>query len=117
MSSPAGIYNIVADQGATFQRTITWQDSNGTPINLTGYTARMQVRRRPSDGEALVSLTTENGRITLGGSAGTIALNCPASEMDFVDGKWAYDLEVQSASGVVTRIVMGSFLLRAEVTR
>ena len=86
MSAPAGIYDIVADQGATFQRVLTWKDSTGANVNLTGYSARMQVRRRPSDGEALVSLTTQNGRITLGGAAGTITLNCPASEMDFVDG-------------------------------
>lgn len=117
MTAPAGIYDIVADQGATFQRVLTWKDSNGAAVNLTGYSARMQVRRRPSDGEPLVSLTTQNGRITLGGAAGTITLDCPASEMDFVDGDWVYDLELESGSGVVTRLVMGRFLLRAEVTR
>jgi len=117
VTAPAGIYDIVADQGATFQRVMTWKDSTGANVNLTNFTARMQVRKRPSDGDTLVSLTTANGRITLGGSAGTITLNCPASEMDFVDGDWAYDLELESATGVVTRLVMGRFLLRAEVTR
>ena len=117
MSSPAGFYDIVADQGATFQRVLTWKDAQGSPINLTTYTARMQVRKSVSAGEALVSLTTSNGYITLGGALGTITLNCPASELAFDAGDWVYDLEVESAAGVVTRIVMGRFLMRGEVTR
>lgn len=115
MTSPAGTYDIVADQGATFQRTLTWSNSAGTPVNLTGYSARMQIRRS-FGGELFLSLTTQNGRITLGGAAGTVFLNCAAADMGFEAGGWAYDLELQSASGVVTRLVMGQFLLRAEVT-
>jgi hypothetical protein len=44
-------------------------------INLTGYTARMQVRSTLESAEALIELTTANGRIALGGSAGTITLD------------------------------------------
>lgn len=117
MSGIAGTYNITADQGATFSRVITWKDSTGTPINVTGYTARMQVRSIVSSDSVALSLTTENGRIALGGSAGTITLTVAASDMDDVSsGTYAYDLELVSA-GVVTRLVMGSFIVRAEVTR
>ena len=35
-------FNIDVKQGATFQLTITWKDSAGTAIDLTGYTARAQ---------------------------------------------------------------------------
>lgn len=115
--SIAGTYNIIADQGATFQRTITWKDSTGALVNLTAYTARMQVRSIVSSSTVALDLTTENGRITLGGAAGTITLNVPASAMDDVaGGSYAYDLELVSGA-TVTRLLMGSFTVRSEVTR
>ena len=40
----AGIYDIIIEQGATFTLSATWKDSAGAAINLTSYSARMQVR-------------------------------------------------------------------------
>lgn len=117
MAGLAGTYNIIADQGATFGRTITWNDADGDPVNLSGYTARMQVRSIVSSNTVALELTTENGRITLGGALGTITLTVPASAMDDIaGGNYAYDLELVNGSDV-TRLLMGSFTVRAEVTR
>jgi hypothetical protein len=118
MSAPAGIYNITADQGATFTRQLTWKDSAGSAVNLTSYTARMQLRPSvDAAGAAVLELTTENNRIVLGGTAGTIVLTVPASAMGSVAADtYAYDLELVEGS-VVTRLVQGSFELRGEVTR
>jgi len=118
MAAPAGIYNIIADQGSTFTRQLTWNDSAGSPVNLTGYTARMDVRTSiGAAGAASLSLTTENGRIVLGGSAGTINLSAEATATAAVEaGIYVYDLELVSGS-TVTRLVQGSFTLRGEVTR
>jgi len=33
----AGIYNFTLDQGSTWTLQIVYNDSNGNPINLTGY--------------------------------------------------------------------------------
>ena len=115
MATAAGTYNITADQGATFTRTITWTDGTN-PINLTGYTARMQVRATIDSTTVALELTTSNGRISLGGSAGTVTLTVPAATMT-LDGQYVYDLELISGSGVVTRLVQGTFTVRAEVTR
>jgi hypothetical protein len=118
MAAPAGIYNIIADQGSTFTRQLTWNDSAGSPVNLTGYTARMDVRTSiDAAGAAVLSLTTTNGRIVLGGSAGTINLSAEATATQAVEaGNYVYDLEVVSGS-TVTRLVQGSFVVRGEVTR
>lgn len=117
MTAIAARYDMICDQGATFSRVITWEDSNGSPINLTAYTARMQVRPEASSSTTTLSLTTENGRITLGGSAGTITLTVAAADTAAVAaGPYVYDLELVSG-GVVTRLTMGSFTVRAEVTR
>lgn len=115
----AGQYDITIEQGATFERTLTWNDQNGSPINLTGYTARMHVRRTHYDnGTPLLTLTTENGGITLGGAAGTIALTVSATATSAVTAaSGVYDLELVSAGGRVTRLLEGSVDFTPEVTR
>jgi hypothetical protein len=117
----AGIYDIYIEQGATFQKIITWKDSSGTAINLTGYIARMQFRSQPTSDTVLFEATTENGRIALGGAAGTVTITITATlTAGFDFGCAVYDLELQSSSqsgAVVTRLLEGSVNVSKEVTR
>ena len=88
------------------------------PVNLTGFTARMQIRETVESTAVLHSLTTENGGITLGGAAGTIALTISATDTAaFTFDTAVYDLEVVSGGGVVTEIASGAVLMNNEVTR
>lgn len=114
----AGTHNFKAEQGADFIRQITWQDADGNAIDLSGYSARMQVRREVDDSAVLLELTTENGYITLGGAAGTIDLNFPASGTTSLSSSaGVYDLELVSGGGVITRLLQGTFDVSREVTR
>ena len=118
MSCIAGVYNITCNQGATLQRSITWTDSAKNPYNLTGYTARMQVRSNAASSTVVLELTTENGRISLGTSQWNVNLTVPASvTTNLTPGLYVYDLELVSGGGVVSRIVEGNFNIKAEVTR
>lgn len=112
----AGKYPLTIEQGATLAQVFTWRDSSDALVNLTGYTARCQVRRTLSDPDTLLSLTTENGGITLGGSAGTIQLNASATATAALSGKGVYDLELISGS-TVTRLIEGTVYFSPEVTR
>jgi hypothetical protein len=117
----AQVYDLRIDQGATYSCTVTWTDTNGTAISLTGYTARMQIRRRYADQDAgitpLVSLTQASG-LSLGGSAGTVGITISATVTAGLPvGQWVYDLEVVSGGGVVTRLMQGAAYVSAEVTR
>lgn len=118
MQAP-GILDLDCYQGATFDYTLTWTTA-GSAVNLTGYTARMQVRESYDAGSAIVSLTNGTG-ITLGGTAGTIVLGLSATATAALDGtpqkQHIYDLELVSGSGVVTRLVEGNFTIYPEVTR
>lgn len=114
----AATHNLTIEQGATFQLNLLWKTSAGTPIDLTGYTARMQVRRKHDADTAMLNLTTENSAIVLGGAAGTIAITAAATLTDDLTGKVAvYDLELVSAGGVVTRLIEGCVTISPEVTR
>lgn len=114
----AGIWNILAEEGATFSRRITWRDSNDALVDLSGYTARMQVRPTIDDDQtAVLSLTTENGRILLGGTSGTVDLLVTAQDMAVTEGQYVYDLEMVSSAAQVTRLVQGTFVVNGEVTK
>ena len=114
MISPA-IYNITSYQGATYDLSLTWS-IGGTAVNLTGYTAAMQVRENTRATATILSLTNGSG-ITLGGTAGTILLNVSANTMgSATPGNYVYDLELNSGS-VVTRLIQGQFVISAEVTK
>ena len=115
---PAGSYDILIEQGATFIRDIVWKDSMGVPVDVTGYTARMQLRAQKSSTEILLSLTTENGCITMGSTDGKVHLEIPAETTATYSARRAvYDLEMIDPEGIVTRLLEGGVELSMEVTR
>ena len=113
----ATTYDILIEQGATFSQLITYKEA-GVAINLTGYTARMQVRATLESATTVVELTTANGRIALGGTAGTITLTISATDTAaLASGRGVYDLELVSGSGIVTRLLQGVATISRNVTR
>lgn len=117
-SNQASRYDLLINQGADFLQIFTWKGSDGVPINLSGYTARMMIKNSPEDDTALVTLTTENGRIALGGALGTITLSLNSTvtaALDFT--KALYDLELVSGGGFVTRLIGGAVTLSPEITK
>jgi len=112
-----GSLDFLMPKGSTFSRTLTWKVS-GSAVNLTNYTARMQARTSHISGTVVLDLTTANSKITLGGTAGTITLTLSATDTAAItQSSLAYDLELVSAGGVVTRLVEGQIVLTPEVTR
>lgn len=117
---PAATYNILIEQGSVFNFDLVYKDDEGTPINLTGYKARMQVRRRYSSDEALISLSSDAGSITLGGALGTIHAEASAQVTKNLDIKQGvYDLELIPPAGEADafRLVRGAVTVTPEVTR
>ena len=120
----AGIYNMTCEQGTDFLRSLVLKfpdanDPTGSTylnFNLTGYTARMQVRRTMESATTEIELTTENNGIALGGSSGTIEITITNAQTAALDSSGVYDLEIVSGSGTVSRVIQGTFTLDLEVT-
>lgn len=113
----AGVHNFTCEQGATFIRTMTLKDDADNARDLTGYSARMQVRRRLTDTTVVWEGTTGNGKIVLGASAGTVEITMTPTETGAFTRDGVYDLEIEDGSGVVERVLEGAFYLNLEVTR
>jgi len=112
--------------GATFQETATLKDSNDQPIDLTGYSALMHIRRERSDSTPLYVFTSGDGSIELGGAAGTVSLVLNAQDTsndDLIDPEgeiWVYDLLLSNDNedpAVVDRTLAGVVYAHPGVTR
>lgn len=119
----AGIYNILCEQGTTFTRVLTIQQPTPEdptvfePYDLADHQARMQVRRTIDSSSAMVTLTTENGGITIDGPTGQITVFMSAATTSTLTSSGVYDLEIIDGSGIVSRVIQGTFTLSLEVTR
>jgi len=119
----AGKYDFTIEQGADFIRRITWKQPNGTPVDLTDYSASMKIKLSPKYSDHILWLTSNTtppnpGGITLGGSGGTIDILITASQTRALDFDEAmYDLELENVvSGRVTRLLEGRVTLSREIT-
>lgn len=115
-------YNFCVDQNATFQRVFTWIETpccgavgaQPAPVDLTGYTANMQIRAYPL---AATVLYDASNNIVLGGTAGTVTLTIPAAATaGFTWWAGVYDLLLTDPNGIVTRLLNGSVSVCPGVT-
>ena len=74
----AGEYDITIEQGSGFSLPLTYEAPEGSPVNLSGSTARMHIREKYSSPSTFIELTTANGRIALGAN-GSITLSLTAA--------------------------------------
>ncbi len=108
-------HNLVCEEGATFTFNFTIKTGN-TLWDLTSYTATMTVRPFIGSTETTLLATNANGRIVLGGVAGTVAVTFnAATTAALAAGKYVYDLVLDSGT-VVTRLLEGKFVVTPSVT-
>ena len=129
----AGEYNITMEQGSTFARLISIEQPDLTAdptgqtfmnYSLAAHTARMQIRRTIDSATPMISLTTENGRLTINpnivansANNNEIAMLVSAADTATLTTSGVYDLEIINTNGVVSKIIRGNVTLISEVTR
>lgn len=114
----AATYDFEIEQGATLLKPIQWKDSAGNAVNLTGCTARMQIRRSVASEEVLLELTNANGKLSITPLTGTVTMIFSATTTAaFTWSRAKYDLEIVSADGTVTRLIEGEITVSKEITR
>ena len=124
----AGIYNITIEQGTTFYRLIDVMEPTildpdvYEAFNLTGYTARMQIRRTVESTTPMLSLTSPtvngNGITVMDGANNAISINITDTMTSSLTSSGVYDLEIiKTSTGAVSRLLQGTVTLSLEVTR
>ena len=104
------------EQGATFEFSFNWEDSEGTAVDLSFYTAKMQVRKNYG-GPLIIELSTENGRIIIDSNS-QVTLFIPAEITQLLPaGKYVYDLKITDTDlDKIYRLLEGEFFVSPEVT-
>ena len=109
---PAGAYNIAIEQGIHYDVSFTLKGSNGVAINVTNYTFKAEVRRRPeTDLIKSFTITKTNA------SAGIIALEMTgANTLSLPTGKLVWDLVAKDASNKIRRFLSGDVVVAESVS-
>ena len=108
-------HNLVCDQGSTFTLQFTIKTGD-TAWNLTNYTATMTVRPFVGSATTSVLATNANGKIVLGGAAGTVVVTLSDTETAALEAsRYVYDFVLDSGT-VVTRLLEGKFVVTPAVT-
>ena len=124
----AGKWNFTIEQGTTVDFSIQYKDKNLVPINLTGYSGKMQIRSNYADNNPTTYITLSSSLAADGtglnftgaatGSIGIFIAACSSSAFTFSNAR--YDLEIYSGSvgcPITTRILEGQVNLSKETTR
>jgi hypothetical protein len=112
-------YNTTIDQGADWFINFTYEQPAGTPVNITGYTAALQIRTSPLAKTAVLTLENGDG-ITITGASGLLECHATADQTGAItNGRYAYDIEITSPAPeyTVTRLSQGTIEVIAQVTR
>lgn len=116
----ANVFNFELNQGSDYTFPMKLQDTREAPINLTGFSARMQIRRTAGACEVIDSLSSsgDDPRITIEAKRGRMSLSFPhAITEKYPVAALVYDIEIESRTGEVTRLLQGTITVSAEVTR
>jgi hypothetical protein len=117
---PAAL-DLTIYQGTTYNKSFQWKTgAPALPVDLTGCTARMHIRKQLKDVEPVLQLTTENDRIVLTlPLEGKFEIRLTAAETALLTFTQAvYDFEIVYPNGEpVYRLFEGSVEVLPEVTR
>jgi hypothetical protein len=86
-------------------------DDEVTPIDITGWTFKADVRRRPG-ADKVTSIT---GVVT-DGPKGQLSVSTPAADTKKMLGTYRYDAEIGDPSTGIRTLLGGVFYVSAEVT-
>lgn len=109
----AGFVELNIEQGANFSTTVTVNDSNGSPTNLTNYDASAQLRK------SYYSITATDFTVSVtDAAAGQITMSITsANTANLTPGRYVYDLLITSPTNIKSRVIEGIATILPSVTR
>jgi hypothetical protein len=110
--------NFEVDQNATFSFQVQYTlDDEVTPIDLTGASAKMQVRDTKGGSKLAFTLTSPLGGIIINGPTGTLDIKItPTQTNKLFYPKSSYDIMVVDSNGNKIKLLEGFMTLSRSVT-
>jgi hypothetical protein len=110
----AAYQELFLEQGTTFTTNITLDDIDGLPFDLTGVTAKSQIRKSyysaNTTAQFVVTINTPtDGTILLSLNSNTTA--------NIAAGRYVYDVAIKDTANTVTRVLEGIVNVIPQVTK
>jgi len=109
----AAFTELLIEQGASFSTTVNVEDTAGSAVNLSSYTAASQMRKSyySSTYSTISSIVTgiANGEITLSMTS--------ANTANLAAGRYVFDLVITAPDTTKTRVVEGIIVVSPGVTQ
>jgi hypothetical protein len=118
----AARYDLTIEQGATFERTFRWEDSEGAPVDISSYSVRMSIRSTRASTTPLATSTGGTPAIVIVKTGVTGVFTCSiiafrTALLDFTNAVYDIELYTDDSPSVVYRIFQGNVTLSREVTK
>ena len=107
-------------QGASFNKAWKLQDSNGDPVDLTGWSGYCHFRKKVKDEETLLIMNTENGKMSIYEEGGYFHYSLdlePEDTQILTVLAGVYDIFLEDVAGDRIRVQEGKINVSPAVTR
>lgn len=108
-------HNFSIYQGSTDALSLVWT-RDGAVVDLTGYSAKMQLRHSANDAAFVAEFSTANGKIVLTSVGGITVHFDSATTAAIAASSYVYDLDMTTGADTRT-IIAGTVTISREVTR
>lgn len=109
----AGYQELFVEQGADFVTTITLDDVDGAPFNLTGYTSKGQLKKSYYSANATGQFTIT---IPAPNTGGLVMELTSSNTANIAAGRYVYDVFIKDSSNTVTKVLEGIVNVLPRVT-
>jgi hypothetical protein len=110
----AAYQELFLEQGSTFNTNITLDDINGVPYDLTGVTAKSQIRKSYYSANTTADFSVSINIPTSGVILLSLAANTTAN---IAAGRYVYDVAIKDTANTVTRVLEGIVNVIPQVTK
>lgn len=113
----ATTFNLEIEQGIPYEMVFVVKNPDNSLKDLTGFSARMQLRVSYSS-EVSLEATTSNSKIIINTVNSTCKISLSESDTQSLTySSYVYDLELVDSSNKPLRLVMGKVTISPEVTK
>ena len=106
--------SVTIHQGADWKAEAAFADGEtGEPADLTGYTARAQIRRKYADSEPIVAAEIAVTFIL----PDRLLLSLGHDATEALSGRYVWDLDLIAPDGTISTPLAGPLIVTPEVTR
>lgn len=111
----AANYNFTLEQGVPLSKTILLKNGDNSVKDITGFTAKMQLRQYPSHPDILLELSTTNSKLNINTGTGGVTMIFSLADTSILTfSECSYDLFLYNGSNTF-RAIEGKITVK-EVT-